>query len=622
MKKSILIIILFSLFISSVYAEGIKIKASKPSYLRYELVEMTCEYVGPLLDLNGGAEKTRQEALCSARIFYDNKPVKTVGNTEEIIFRYDPAGKKWVGKWPIPWGPKLGTYKAVVMFRSGAKKFAGNINFDVTKRTPLKMQKALCVMNIEPGDSIITRVPGIGGKAVKIWENYVLWAKFMGADALWHCVGQSQIWNTWKPDDFPWDKVALKQVTDLGNDLHKYGLKYGAWITSFVVLGNRKDLSPYKQTIAYDPTDNTLRPLIYVSILDEKRHADMIDLMKSFQENPAVDYIGLDYMRTDFGGLEYTDQFVEDMPLLDVPRDWKDMTEEDRMIWMGHKIEVEKNSRFIEMWDWWRAHSIATVLAKIKAAAGITKPLWVFSLTWRQGKEHGQDPLMFIDAGVDINAGMFYSIDHDTYPSMLTSWREYLEKGQTNLCAGQCVDWNLLGRTYRPSGPEEHYIRQQMLVDELMPVNPNIGLFWHDLTRAFKGSKGPYSSLEWAVAGAASFSYVRAKNGIFPFEAKWELPDKVKRGEVFTIDINVKNTGQITMDYYVKLLKVSNLEMFGDIVHKFYLAPGEIKTLTFQVKAMDNNYKKDYMQMISYMLQYNGLSTQERYFDFKYIEVR
>ena len=238
------------------------------------------------------------------------------------------------------------------------------------------------------------------------------------------------------------------------------------------------------------------------------------------------------------------------------------------------------------------------------------------------GQEHGQDPLMFIDAGVDINSGMFYSIDKKTYPEMLGSWRDYLRKGSTNLCAGQCVDWNLLGRTYRPSGPEEHFIRQKMLVDELYPVNPQLGLFWHDLTRAFKGSKGPYSSLEWGVAGAASFSYLRVKEGFFPFTASWELPDSVKPGEVFTIDISVKNTASISMDYYLKLLKVSNLEMFGDIVHKFYLAPGELKTITFQVKAMENNYNRDFMQMVAFMLQYNGESTQQRYFDFKYIEVK
>lgn len=627
MKKLTLSIILFFLIFSSAYAEGIKVKTGKTTYLRYELIDLYCEYTPDVkksfLGLNNAATlKDPATAKCTARVFSNNRLIRTVGATDEITLKYDAAKKIWTGFWPIPWNPRLGNYKAVIIFNTGSKKFAGNTGFDIIKRTAKPLPKGFCVMNIEPGDSIITRVPGIGGKSVKIWENYVLWAKFMGASALWHNVAQSQIWNSFKPDDFPWDKVNLSQMTELGNECHKYDMKYGAWITSFVVLGNRKDLSPYKQSVAYDADTNTLKPLIYVSILDEKRRQDMIDLMIKMQANPSVDYIGMDYMRTDFGGLEYADNFVAEMPVKNVPLDWNEMTEEDKMFWLGRKLEIDKSENFLELWDWWRAHKMATVIVDIKKRAAITKPIWVFSLTWRQGKEHGQDPLMFIDAGVDINSGMFYSIDHDTYPDMLNSWREYLKQGQTNLCAGQCVDWNLLGRTYRPSGPEEHFLRQKMLVDEFLPVNPSLGLFWHDLTRAFKGSKGPYTSLEWAVAGAASFSYLRAKQGFFPFESKWELPDSVKRGEVFTIDIQVKNTGAITMDYYLKLLKVSNLEMYGDIVHNFVLAPGEIKTLTFQVRAMENNYRKDYMQMIAYMLQYNGLSTQQRYFDFKYIEVK
>jgi hypothetical protein len=622
MKKLVFCIIILFAAACAVYGEGIKLRAGKVSYLRYELVDLYCEYTGPMLDINGASDKVRSAAVCTAKVFCDNRQVTTVGDTDSITFSYDASTKRWMGLWPIPWNPRLGNYRAVIYFQSGTKKFAGTVNFSVTKRVPLPLPKGFCAMDIEPGDSIITRVPGMGGQSVKIWENYVLWAKFMGASALWHCVGQSQIWNSFKPDDFPWDKITLSQIGQLGAECHKYDLKYGAWITSFVVLGNRKDLSPYKQSTAYERSTGMLKPMIYVSILDMKRRQDLIDLLKKFQDSPSVDYLGMDYMRTDFGGLEYAADFIHDMPVTDVPGDWGAMTDEERMLWLGKKLEIEKDKDFIELWDWWRAHKMSTVIADIKQKAGITKPFWIFSLTWRQGKEHGQDPLMFIDAGVDINSGMFYSIDKKTYPEMLDSWRDYLRKGPTNLCAGQCVDWNLLGRTYRPSGPEEHFIRQKMLVDELLPVNPHLGLFWHDLTRAFKGSKGPYSSLEWGVAGAASFSYLRAKQGFFPFEASWELPDSVKPGEVFTIDISVKNTGTVTMDYYLKLLKVSNLEMFGDIVHKFNLAPGELKTLTFQVKAMENNYNRDFMQMVSYMLQYNGMSTQQRYFDFKYIEVK
>ena len=609
------------------YAEGIKIKAGKSSYLRYELVDIYCEYVPDVkksfLNLKSVSSiKNPSSAKCSAKFFSNNRLIKTIGGTDEITLKYDDAAKSWKGLWPIPWNPRTGNYKAVIMFNSGSKKFAGNVSFEIRKRAPQPMPKGFCVMTIEPGDSIITRVPGIGGKSVKIWENYVLWAKFMGASALWHNVAQSQIWNSYKPDDFPWDRINVSQMTDVGKECHKYDMKYGAWISSYIVLGNRKDLSPYRQSVAYDEVTNTLRPLIYVSILDEKRRQDMIDLSSKMQANPAVDYIGFDYMRTDFGGLEYADAFVSEMPVSDVPPDWNEISEEDKMFWLGRKLNIDKSEAFLDMWNWWRAHKMSTVIVDIKKRAAITKPIWVFSLTWRQGKEHGQDPLMFIDAGVDINSGMFYSIDHNTYPHMLDNWTDYLKKGQTNMCAGQCVDWNLLGRTYRPSGPEEHFLRQKMLVDKFLPVNPGLGLFWHDLTRAFKGSKGPYTSLEWAVAGAASFSYLRAKQGFFPFEAQWELPDSVKRGEIFTIDIQVKNTGAITMQYYLKLLKVSNLEMYGDIVHNFVLTPGAVKTLTFQVKAMENNYRKDYMQMISYMLQYNGTSTQQRYFDFKYIEVK
>jgi hypothetical protein len=217
---------------------------------------------------------------------------------------------------------------------------------------------------------------------------------------------------------------------------------------------------------------------------------------------------------------------------------------------------------------------------------------------------------------------MFYSIDKNTYPEMLSDWHGYLKRSTINMVAGQCVDWNLLGRTYRPSGPEEHFIRQKMAVDKLLPVNPLMGLFWHDLTRAFKGSRGPYSALEWAISGAASFSYLREKEGMFPFEVKWDCPDKTTRNEVFTIDITVKSKAVITTEFYLKLLKVSNLEMFGDITQKFYLAPGEVKSFSFQVKAMDHEYRKDYMQMIAFMIQFGQLQTQQRYFDFKYIEVK
>jgi hypothetical protein len=631
-KLSLLIILLLS-FISSAFADGIRLKTDKPVYLRYELVGITCEYTGlkrpkginiPLISGTPvNFDKIMRDASCVAKIFLNNRLISTVGSTEEINLRYDPGHDCWTGKWPIPWNPELGKYHAFVLLKIAGKKYAGQVEFTVTRRNVAPMEKGLSVMDIEPGDSIIQRVPGVGGRAVKIWENYVLWAKFMGASALWHNVGQSQLWTgEVNPAVFPWDVMTVNQIPELSAACHKYDMKYGGWITSFVVLGPRQDLSPYAQTTGYDKETNTLRKLIYISIADEKRHQDIADLLHKMNDMPNVDYVGLDYMRTDFGGYEMASEFAADMPIKILPVDWQDMTEEDRMLWLGKTLEIDHDHPTVLMWMWWRAHKMATVIADIKKRAGLTKPLWVFSLTWKMGKEHGQDTLMFRDAGVDLNALMFYSIDKNAYPLMLNDWYDYLHRSNLNAVSGQCVDWNLLGRTYRPSGPEEHYIRQKMAVDKFQKINPTLGLFWHDLTRAFKGSRGPYSALEWAIAGGASFSYLREKQGLYPFEVKWDCPEKAAKDEVFTIDITIKSKAVITTEYYLKLLKVSNLEMFGDITQQFYLAPGEVKSFSFQVKAMDREYRKDFMQMIAFMIQYGQLKTQERYFDFKYIEVR
>ncbi len=634
MKKALLIILLSALISSLFAAEGIMLKTGKPSYLRYEIVDIYCSYIEapkkkqliniPLIsDTPVKLEKLKKNAVCTAKVYFGSRLVKAPGNVEEIKLKYDPRTGLWSGNWPITWNPELGKYRAVVTLSINDKKFTGTTDFNVNKRVPPPIEKGLCVMTIEPGDSIIQRVPGVGGKSVKIWENYILWSKFMGASALWHNVGQSHLWiNRLDPRLFPWDQVTVNQVRELAAECHNQGMKYGGWITSFIALGPRQDLSPYSQTTGYNKETNTLRKLIYISIIDEKRHQDIIDLLKKMNDMPEVDYVGLDYVRTDFGGYEMVNEFVSDMPIKNLPLDWGDMTEEERMLWLGKTLEIDKHEDTMLMWQWWRAHKMATILADIKKRAGLTKPFWVFTLTWKMGREHGQDPLMFKDAGVDMNALMFYSIDKPTYPQMLGDWYNYLKKSTINMVSGQCVDWNLLGRTYRPSGPEEHFIRQKMAVDKLLPVNPLMGLFWHDLTRAFKGSRGPYSALEWAISGAATFSYLREKEGMFPFEIKWECPDKVAKDEVFTVDITVKSKAVITTEFYLKFLKVSNLEMFGDITQNFYLAPGEIKSFSFQVKPMEREYRKDYMQMIAFMLQYGQLKTQERYLDFKYIEVK
>ncbi|MFP4466986.1 MAG: hypothetical protein ACLFP1_08045 [Candidatus Goldiibacteriota bacterium] len=633
--KNAKFIILFLFFISStnINAGNLFLTADKSEYLRYEIVHFYAEFKEAVPGRNSVlnffrkqpkiTENMKSSAVCTAKIFHKNRQIETVGGIKEVRLLYNPALDKWVGKWPIPWNPSTGPYSAAAALKINGKTFASNVSFKIKKRVPPKLPKGFCSMNIEPGSSIIRRVPGAGGKSVRIWENYILWAKFMGATTLWHNVGQSQLWHRLDSNVFPWDKTTLRQISDVAETCHENGLTYGGWITSYVALGNRLDLSPYKRTIGYDRNSGKLKELKYISIYDQKRQQDIINLLQKLENNPHVDYLGLDYMRTDFGGYEYAPEFIKDMPVYSIPAGWNTLEEKDKMLWLARKLEIEKNRELADMWNWWRAHKMSIIIREIKIKSGVTKPLWVFSLTWRQGKEHGQDPHMFIDAGVSINSAMFYSISKATYPLMLADWRSYLEKNPTALAAGQCVDWNLLGKTYFPPGPQEHFIRQQMAVDSFIDVNPNLGLFWHDLTRAFMRSpQGVYSPLEWAITGAASFSYLRARQGFFPFEVKWEAPDTAVLKKSFPVKITVKNTGPITANYYLRVLGLKNLGMYGSASRSFYLAPGTEKTFVFNLAALNRDERKKFMQMVGFMIQYGGMKTQERYFDFKYLMIR
>jgi len=616
MKKYFLFIILFFIFISSLRAFNIKVSTDKNEYLRYEIVVIYCK------PINTESNFSPKSAVATLEVFSNQKLIKTVGNTAKLHMVYNPGLGKWVGKWPIPWNPRVGNYSAFVNVISGGSRQAGIVNFKVIKRIPPPLPKGFCVMDIEEPDGVIVKmVPGIGGRTVKTWENYVLWAKFMGANALWHNVGQSQIWGSFKAYDFPWSQIALKQFPLIGEECHKYNIKYGAWISGYVLLGDRKDLSPYRQTIGYDKDTGELHPLIYISIYDQKRESDIIELMKKLDASPYVDYIGMDYMRTDFGGYEYAIDFINDMPVYNTPENWDDMEENDKCIWLAKKLEIEHDPLIVEMWQWWRAHKMAIIIHEMVTKSGIKKPLWLFNLGWKEAKQHGQDPLMFIDAGLSINAAMFYSIDKPTYPLMLDDWKDYLSRCNTSLVVGQCVDWNLLGKTIVPTGPDEHVLRQKMAVDAFLPINPSLGLFWHDLTRAFKPVRGPYSAIEWAIAGGTAFTYLREKQDYFPFKVNWDVPDKVAENEIFTVDVTVTNTSKNITDFYLKLLKLTNLEMFGDITQKFSLAPSEQRTLTFQIRVMKKDRKKGSMQMVAFLLQYDGADTQQRYFAHKYIKV-
>jgi hypothetical protein len=160
---------------------------------------------------------------------------------------------------------------------------------------------------------------------------------------------------------------------------------------------------------------------------------------------------------------------------------------------------------------------------RILSEANVTKPVWGFTLGWDKGHEHGQDPAMINDAGLDLDAVMLYESNAWHCFNMTNQWSKYLKGDEAQIIAGQQVDWDLLQKSTSPPAPEEMYIRHTDAIRGFTSRQPIKGLFWHDMFRGIRGRKGPHTSREWLVAGAAAFTKIRDELGLMPISARlWD----------------------------------------------------------------------------------------------------
>ncbi|MCK5241386.1 hypothetical protein KAR34_02930 [bacterium] len=503
---------------SSALAGELTLTTEKDQYWRYELVKVI---VSP-----GTTPTARVKSLpdkLSATIWKGKTRITTVGSLKKIVLKKQASGQ-WEGLWPIPFNPTLGTYTAkVAVFDGKSTTLTAHGQFKIRGRKPYELPKGFSVVTYEGGKYGPNKTPSMEPGGKRSWRNLISWTKYMGADAFWQCVGQTQIWGKRKDDLFPFSKYTVRLMKRAAKESHEAGMQYGAWVTSFVVIGNKIEDSGYSFTLGYSREKNALRQLRYVSLGCQERIIHIIELLKKFEADPNVDYIGLDYMRTDFGGYEFADEFVRDMDIT-TPVQWSKWSSSERSLWLARLIQVRRVKAAREQWMWWRAHKVALVIEHIMAEVKPTKPVWVFSLGWRGGHQHGQDLLMMLDAGIGFNAPMFYEIEKPDLPHMLYDWKKYLRKADASLVFGQPVDWNLLQRTKDPAGTWEHLDRQVLTIKELYPLTKTFGLFWHDLARAFFGARGPYGSKEWIMCGAASFTRLKAKAKRYSYKVEIEAP--------------------------------------------------------------------------------------------------
>jgi len=502
----------------------------KTEYFRYEMVS-----------LNFKPDSSRNinpdSAAVSVKFFFADTALISAGDCREITLRYDPNLSSWRGTWPLPWNPPLGGYKAVLSVISKQAKVdsttllpsyvytvisSDSTIFVVKSRAPKPIPAGFCVMTIESSCDVSRTALRSPYNASRKWQNFGDWAKFLGADAVWFSLGWTIEGRPGTSDKNPWVKDNFKALPRLAKEAHDQGLQFGGYVGSYLLWG--PPLKKLKYEYSIEAGKGGVFRNHHVNLDDAKRRDDIVSVMKVLEQEPNVDFIGLDYIRPGAGGYETVNQFVEQMNV-ETPRDWRKWPPNQRIMWVARQVRVNQVNTVHARWQWWQAHRTALAVIKLIEESGVTKPVWGFTLGWDKGHEHGQDPAMMNDAGLDIDAVMMYESTAKHCWQMTSDWSNYLKGDEAQLLVGQEVDFPLLQNSINPPAPEEMYWRWTDAIKGYTDGGRLKGMFWHDMFRGMRGRKGPYSSQEWLITGAAGFSKLRQELGLYPLTARLMAAD-------------------------------------------------------------------------------------------------
>ena len=418
-----------------------------------------------------------------------------------MLFRSGPGS--WSGRWPCPWNAATGEYRLELSSPAVAAERIRTMPFRIARRRPQALPQGLAVLTCEcdlPFAGL--KVPTPDGR-VKDWRGLLDWVEYVGADAFWVLGGRS-------PGEKPgevWLSYNLPIIPEMAKECHRRGIKFGVYVQCFLTMSGKERLPGYEY--ALEVRDGRTVPTRSISLRSEQRVRDVAGLLRRFRDIPGVDYLGVDYIRNALGGVELVDEFYRDMAgVVSAPAEFAHLNREERMVYFARKKSMRKDLAFIDAWQWWRAHRVSGIIRRLKAEVGGSRPLWAFVLTWDKGWHHGQDPVMFNDAGVDAEALMLYEADAPQYSALLSDWRRYVARGDAQLIVGDVVDWPLHQRS--PDGPKEFYRRTVRAVDGIYSDGPARGLFVHDVGRALWGRLGAWSTRAWLDEARAAIRHLKA----------------------------------------------------------------------------------------------------------------
>lgn len=472
----------------------VRLAASKPDHYHYDIVELDLISGDPALDESFAAAPPRFVVMRGT------ETLTTIAGIRELRGRRVAPGR-WTARWPVPWNAPAGSYRPALVGRPDLAARVQIAPFRISRRTPKPMPKGFVVATLESAMPLATMKVKAPDGSMTDWRGLLDWAQHVGADAFWMLGGQTPGLGK----DEIWMTANLALIPKVAEECRRRGLKFGVY-AMFSLTMSKAQLTGYEYGL--DIKDGAPVVTRAISIRDNKRLSDVAAFLKPFADDPNVDWVGLDYIRNALGGYELVDDFVAEMPGVAVPAEWRKLTRDERMIWLARKKIMRRDMDFVEAWEWWRARRVALIVKEIKARLG-DKPLWAFTLTWEKGWHHGQDPVMMNDAGVDIDALMFYEADKAQYAAMMKSWNEYIKTGDVQVLPGNIFDWGLHQKD--EDGPREFGRRFKAAIAGVYGDGPARGVFYHDMARLIWGRLGPWGAKGWADEARKISQFVKSQ---------------------------------------------------------------------------------------------------------------
>jgi len=595
-------------------APALNVFTSQVKYFRYEFVRVFAD----LKEVN-----PKEHPHLVATFYRKNQQVIGPGEFKNLYLVYNKKLKHWSGLWPVPWAPELGKYRVKVraVIPGPKPKIISNFaDFEITGRQPVRIPNGFSVLTFESRPDLFDRIPPPPGvNRPDCWENIISWTKFLGADAVWQRVADTTIINTRIASEYPFGRKNLIMVDKISKLAHECGVKFGGWIVAWVVWGNKPELADYKFTKWRSKDTGKIESSRFISMDDPKRRKEIIELLRKMDENPNIDYIGFDYWRIGFGGLEYVDRFVAEM-CINVPENWEKLDHTGRMEWLANEVEQKRFGNVERRWQWWRAHVGAEELREILSMAKVTKPVWIFTLGWDQGKEHGQDPMMLVDAGASINTIMLYESDRPVLASMRESWSKYIKTSMSNFVLGESFDWNIHQKFVNPPCPAEVAERQWKMVDTFFSTHNNAGIFWHDIGRTVYGSMGPYSKIEWIAAAGKNISKLKQAANRLPVRMTLSGPPEAEVGGDIETTAEITCTGN--QRFNVELLQTPCLSATGSRSFAVDFSSAKTHSVKFKVKIEKDRPAADHWLMVAVLVSPVDGNYKNRIFDYYYLRIK